>query len=449
MSTEFLIRLIELVLKHNIFEFNNQLFQQLIGTAMGTKCAPNYSNIFMAKKIDPEILRIAINHGDGTFPIRMFKRFLDDIIMIWCGSVERLHEFIKEINTINPSIQFTLSHTFLPSDMVTHIPGCQCERISSLPFLDTSLSIQDGKITADLYRKPTDKNQYLLTSSCHPAHVTNNIPFSLALRIVRICTNQDTRDIRLEELKNLLLSRGYKSGVVNGAMEKAKSISRKEALKKVKKEQQQRPVFVVQYDPRLPSITDIARRHWRSMVSRDPNLQEVFPDPPLVAYKVAPNLRSKLVRAKVPPTPATRPRRSRPGMKRCGKSRCPACPYIVPGKKFQATATNYRVELASEMDCTTTNICYAISCGLERCGQQYIGQTSKSLKERASQHLGYVDRNVEATGRHFNLPGHCKSDMQFTAVEKIHSRHVWVREEIESNHIRKANTFYKGINLKP
>ena len=133
------------------------------------------------------------------------------------------------------------------------------------------------------------------------AHVTNNIPFSLALRIVRICTNQDTRDIRLEELKNLLLSRGYKSGVVNGAMEKAKSISRKEALKKVKKEQQQRPVFVVQYDPRLPSITDIARRHWRSMVSRDPNLQEVFPDPPLVAYKVAPNLRSKLIRAKVPP----------------------------------------------------------------------------------------------------------------------------------------------------
>ena len=252
-STEFLIRLIELVLKHNIFEFNNQLFQQLIGTAMGTKCAPNYSNIFMARKIDPEILRMAINHGDGTFPIKIFKRFLDDIIMIWCGSVERLHSFIKEINTINTSIQFTLCHTFLPSTLTTNIPDCQCERISSLPFLDTSLSIQDGKVSVDLYRKPTDKNQYLLTSSCHPAHVTNNIPFSLALRIVRICSNKETRDLRLEELKNLLLSRGYQSGVVNGALDKARSITRLEALKKVERKDQCLSFNMTQDSP--PSLT--------------------------------------------------------------------------------------------------------------------------------------------------------------------------------------------------
>ena len=64
-STEFLIRLLELVLKHNIFEFNNQLYQQLIGTAMGTKCATNYSNIFMAHRIDPEIIKMAIRYGKG------------------------------------------------------------------------------------------------------------------------------------------------------------------------------------------------------------------------------------------------------------------------------------------------------------------------------------------------------------------------------------------------
>ena len=56
---------------------------------------------------------------------------------------------------------------------------------------------------------------------------------------------------------------------------------------------------------------------------------------------------------------------------------------------------------------------------------------------------------MEATGRHFNLPGHSKSDLKITIVEKIHDRDVWVREEIESMHIRKANTFYKGINLRP
>ena len=217
----------------------------------------------------------------------------------------------------------------------------------------------------------------------------------------------------------------------------------------MEKKNTQIPVFVIQYDPRLPSINNITRKHWRTMTSRDPKLQETFPDPPLVAYKVAPNLRSKLVRAKIPPTPTGRPRRRIPGMKRCGQPRCPACPYIEPGLAFKATATTYKVDLNTEADCTTTNLCYAISCGVPRCGHQYIGQTSRSLKERFSQHLGYVDRNREATGRHFNLPGHSKSDMLVQVVEKIHNKHVWAREEIESIHIRKANTYHKGINNKP
>ena len=36
-----------LVLKRNIFEFNEQLYLQQSGTAFGTKMAPNFSNIFM------------------------------------------------------------------------------------------------------------------------------------------------------------------------------------------------------------------------------------------------------------------------------------------------------------------------------------------------------------------------------------------------------------------
>jgi hypothetical protein len=38
--------------------------------------------------------------------------------------------------------------------------------------------------------------------------------------------------------------------------------------------------------------------------------------------------------------------------------------------------------------------------------------------------------------------------MRVTIVEKIHKRDVWTREEIETMHIRKANSFFKGINLK-
>ena len=197
--TEFLVRLLEVVLKHNIFEFNSEFFIQLIGTAMGCRPAPSYANIFMANKIDPAILRLARESESGEDPIDLFKRFLDDIFLVYTGSIQSLHLFLSELNNLHPTIKFPMSHT-----TPCHIenPACDCTPEESLPFLDTSCKILDGKIVSDLFRKETDRNQYLLPNSCHPAHVTQNIPYSLALRIVRICTFSSEREKRFSELRN-------------------------------------------------------------------------------------------------------------------------------------------------------------------------------------------------------------------------------------------------------
>ena len=137
-----------------------------------------------------------------------------------------------------------------------------------------------GKIITGLYRKETDRNQYLLPSSCHPAHVTENIPFSLAMRIVRICALKEDREKRFLELKDLLLARDYKQKIIEAAIQKARNIPRKEALKKVHREKTStRPVFIINFDPRLPSISGIVNKHWRTMV-QDPRLKEIFPKPP-------------------------------------------------------------------------------------------------------------------------------------------------------------------------
>ena len=56
--TNFLIKLLNLVLKGNIFEFNNQLYLQLIGTAMGSAMAPSYATLFM-EDIDLKVKNLA------------------------------------------------------------------------------------------------------------------------------------------------------------------------------------------------------------------------------------------------------------------------------------------------------------------------------------------------------------------------------------------------------
>ena len=87
--------------------------------------------------------------------------------------------------------------------------------------------------------------------------------------------------------------------MIDAAINKARSISREKALQEmVQKESDRRPVFVATYDPRLPDLPGIQKKHWRSMVTSDQYMAEVFPEPPLVAYRRQKNIKEFLVRAK-------------------------------------------------------------------------------------------------------------------------------------------------------
>ena len=96
---------------------------------------------------------------------------------------------------------------------------------------------------------------------------------------MRNCSEPKARDMRLKELKKMLLARDYKLNIVNKCIRKARAIPRSEALKDVVKEAGT-PVFVVLFDPRMPSINNIVTKHWMTMVNTDPHLREVFPAPP-------------------------------------------------------------------------------------------------------------------------------------------------------------------------
>ena len=90
--------------------------------------------------------------------------------------------------------------------------------------------------------------------------------------------------IFLEELKNLLISSEYRKKSVEDAISRVLSLSRQESLKKVEKPKNERPVFVLTYNPALPSVSHVLKKHWRVM-SSDPYLKKVFPQPPMVALR--------------------------------------------------------------------------------------------------------------------------------------------------------------------
>ena len=102
---------------------------------------------------------------------------------------------LQKFNKIHPNIKFTMAHT-TPQTENTKKPPCMCIPSASIPYLDTKCEIRGGQIIKDLYRKPTDKKQYLLTSSWHPIEWLDSIPFSFAMRITRICSEDEDREFR-------------------------------------------------------------------------------------------------------------------------------------------------------------------------------------------------------------------------------------------------------------
>ena len=92
-----------------------------------------------------------------------------------------------------------------------------------------------------------------------------------------------------------------------------------------------------------------------------------------------------------------------------------------------------------------------IECNKENCKQRYIGETKFDLKTRISQHLGYINTKKldQPTGKHFNQPGHSKHNLRATVLKKVKVNDLQYRKEREHFHIRKFQTFCRGLNLKP
>ena len=433
--TSFLIQIMEIILKNNIFEFHDGYFRQNIGAAMGSKPVPKYANNFMAT-IDKEIRNLK-----EAEKISLLKRFLDDYFSMFNGSTKELHALFVKINSIHPTIKLTMSHTSIKNELPEN--KCDCEDQYSIPFLDVSCRLEGGQIVTDLYRKETDRNQYLLPSSCHPRQTTKAIPFSLGLRIVRICSKEEDRDQRLFELKERLLARDYNSDMVNSAIEKARKVPRNKALKiSNKPNQTNRPILSTPYDPRLPIISNIQAKHWRSMVT-DSYLKNVFSEPPMTAFRRNQNLRGYLIRAKVPRE--GRQQRNIKGMQKCGNN-CATCPYIKEGKSIKINGSEWK--LNKKLNCDSYNLVYAISCAKDTCKMVYIGETKRMLRFRVAEHRGYVSNKEtdKATGAHFTMPGHSLADLRVSAIEHTKGRGTEYRKEREHFFIRKFDTFHRGLN---
>ena len=214
------------------------------------------------------------------------------------------------------------------------------------------------------------------------------------------------------------------------------------------------------YNPHLPSVSNVFRKHHKALLFNAPHLEEIFPSPPMASYRQPPNIRRLLCRSKL--YPINRNRRlqrgtykSAPGWKKCGKG-CKVCPFTLDATKVvTGLASGYRHDIKECVSCDTENCIYYWKCTKHNCEDypncEYIGMTTRKFKDRLAEHRDYPKRDVttEPSGKHFTKSGHNVAHMKGLVLEKVRSPDPYVLKSREHLLIQKFNSFRQGLNQEP
>ena len=238
-KAEFIGVLAKLVLTSNYFTFNGKIYLQKQGTAMGTRMAPNYAIIFM-HSVEEEIMK------NTKLKPRIWRRFIDDVFIVWTYGKETLEEFLNYINQAHETIKFTAEYS-----------------TQEVPFLDTLVYKLNDRLATKVYHKKTDDKMYLHYSSAHPRIQKDAIPHSLFIRCKRICTENRHFNMEVQEITNKLAHHGYPKDLIVKSFLKAKNQDRDNLLKMDEKpnNQENKIRLITTYNKHNPPMKEILERY--------------------------------------------------------------------------------------------------------------------------------------------------------------------------------------------
>ena len=297
----------------------------------------------------------------GNFIRHSWKRFLDDCFIIWNRGDDQLTDFFNILNTLSPTIKFTME-----------------SNKEMLSFLDVMVIKRHSRIITDVFYKLTDTKQYLMFDSCHPKHTKNNIPYNLARRLCTIISDSEILNSRLVELQNALLQRRYPAQLIKHGIDKAKSQKRQDLLKINSKNNQNVIPYVSTHNPKNPEVFNVIKNNL-PILEEDPDMKKILESSKIIKSKrQSPSLKSILTRACFSSI-----NNENPKVSKCNKPRCATCPYLTTGPKFNFKNGSQFI-VKSSMTCVSSNILYVITCA--GCGENYIGQTGDTLQHRMTVH---------------------------------------------------------------
>ena len=366
-SKEFILESIKVILENNNFYFNDIMFNQVRGTAIGTKFAPTYATLVLAylEEMLYSQTEIEFDKELADYIKDNWKRFLDDCFILWSKGEENLKKFHSILNNLHPDLKFTIEYND--------------ER---LPFLDVLLIKSNNRISTDIFFKETDSKQYLNFQSCHPKHTKTSIPYNLARRICTIVSDQSQKEKRLSELSNSLQKRNYPDTVISEGIKKAKSIPRNTLLSTQTQNKEEVLPYVSTFNPNNTEMFGILKSNMH-ILTNDQTMREALSESKIIKSKrQPPNLKRLITKAKF----TEQQIKTTNKVYKCKRPNCALCECIEEGNSYNFNGKVFYVN--ETMSCDVKNVIYVMKCN--GCKELYIGQTGDKLRTRRTIHAQQI-----------------------------------------------------------
>ena len=403
-SKSFILKSIKFILENNFFGFDSSVWHQLCGTALGKTFAPPYACLtigFLEETIlFPILLPKYFDQQTTELIIEYLFRYIDDEIIPTPGCVPP-DLFLKVLNEMHSSIQFTMTKA-----MKTTFFG---EEACATNFLAIMvIKLNDGSIKTDVYYKETNAHDYLHYTSHHPQHTKDNIPFSLAKRIVFITSDERQLETNLNDLRGWLRAQDYPDNVIEKGIHNA---SLQGPAPPPPSNQKVVPLitpFLANYD--INNVLDTTKDLVRN--SKIPRVRQAFENVRFIqSYSQPRNLLSVLSNSRFISDSSVEATKNPPGIHLCDNSKCKLCAMYLQRCSSFTTSNGTVWRVKCHANCHSLNVLYLTICNF--CNTTSKTGITDNFRDRTNNHItgcrwgsssDDFDNHVFSCSRERNLP---------------------------------------------
>ena len=220
-----ILSLLNVCVSQDFFSFNNKLYKQRDGLAMGSCLSPFLADLFMDHLENNFILT------NNNSEIIHWFRYVDDCLCILNCDAHGAENLLNKLNNIHPKISFTL----------------EVESNQKINFLDLTITKTFEKLEFSIYRKPTQTDHLIPYHSNHPQQHKMASFHCYINRLLNIPLSTENYKKEINILKQLAYNSGYDPNLIHTLIKKTK-------IKKLKKQIYPKPEINTQKYISIPFV---------------------------------------------------------------------------------------------------------------------------------------------------------------------------------------------------